>query len=182
MKEFHDVDELVDHLRALGGTPSVETGAFSELDHGLQCAALLQRDHPDDVELQVAGLVHDLAHPWDGPGQPRHGAIGAAAVRPVLGDRVAALVAGHVTAKRYLVTVDPGYRSMLSSDSIATLAAQGGGLSPGEVEAFRAQPGWEAAVQLRRADDGAKVAGADVPGLDHWIDAIRAVAGTRGHR
>ena len=39
---------------------------------------------PDDEELQVAGLVHDLAHVWDAPGQPRHGTMGADAVVPDL--------------------------------------------------------------------------------------------------
>ncbi len=180
MREFHDVDELIEHLRGLGATASAETAAFTELDHGLQCAAILERDHADDVELQVAGLVHDLAHPWDGPGQPRHASMGADAVRPILGERVAGLVGGHVAAKRYLVTVDSGYRSTLSKDSIATLAAQGGDLDAAGVEAFRMQGGWEAMVALRRADDGAKVAGAEVPGLDHWVDAIRAVARRHG--
>jgi predicted HD phosphohydrolase len=31
-------------------------------------------------------------------------------------------------------------------------------------------------VALRTADDDAKVPGADVPGLDHWLPVIRSVA------
>lgn len=172
---FSDTHELVAHLRWLGTQPSVE-GAFSELDHGLQTAAELRRTDPDDLELQVAGLVHDLAHPWDGAGQPRHAALGADAVRPVLGDRVAGLVEGHVAAKRYLVAVDHGYGDLLSPDSVATLRAQGGAMGADEVAAFAADPDVGAKVALRRADDRAKVEGLVVPGLDEWVEVLHAVA------
>ncbi|MEY4248361.1 MAG: hypothetical protein RIS69_1908, partial [Actinomycetota bacterium] len=130
-------------------TVSAESDKFFELDHGLQCAALLEKSDPSDIELQVAGLIHDLAHPWDGPGQPRHATMGAEAVRPILGDRVAALIEGHVPAKRFLVTTRPEYRALLSEDSIMTLAAQGGDLTDAEVAAFTTNPWWEAMVALR---------------------------------
>jgi predicted HD phosphohydrolase len=32
------------------------------VDHGLQCAELLASWFPEDIELQVAGLLHDLGH------------------------------------------------------------------------------------------------------------------------
>ena len=182
MHTFRDVDELVAHLELLATLPSVDIDGGSELDHGLQCAALLERARPDDVELQVAGLLHDLAHPWDVAGQPRHGAMGAAAVRELLGDRVAALVRGHVPAKRYLVAVRPEYFDLLSPDSVMTLHEQGGAMRAAEVADFEAQESWEAMVELRMADEGAKVAGAIVPGLDHWIDRVVAVAAKHGVR
>ena len=53
-------DELVDLLESLSGTPG-EVG-LSELDHGLQCAYELSCTRPDDEELQIAGLVHDIGH------------------------------------------------------------------------------------------------------------------------
>jgi len=175
-RQFDTTAELVEHLRELATLGSDEGLAFSELDHGLQTAALLEATHPDDLELQVAGLVHDLAHPWDGPGQPEHHRLGARAVHHLLGERVAFLVEAHVGAKRYLVATDPGYRDALSPGSVATLAAQGGPMSPDEVRAADASAHWATAVALRRADDGAKVPGADVPALDHWLPAIDAVA------
>lgn len=178
-RAFETADELVDHLRGLAALGSDEGLAFSELDHGLQTAALLEATHPDDLELQVAGLVHDLAHPWDGPGQPEHHRLGAGAVRELLGERVAFLVEAHVGAKRYLVATDPTYRDALSPGSIATLAAQGGPMSADEVRAADATADWAAAVALRRADDGAKVPDADVPALDHWLPAIDAVVARR---
>jgi predicted HD phosphohydrolase len=176
MQTFASVDDLVAHLEQLAAMPSIDIDGGSELDHGLQCAALLERARPDDDELHVAGLIHDLAHPWDGPGQPRHAAMGAAAVKSLLGERVAALVRGHVPAKRYLVAVNPDYFALLSPDSVMTLGEQGGAMTPAEVRGFEEQAHWEAMVELRMADEGSKVPGANVPGLDHWVGAIRAVA------
>jgi predicted HD phosphohydrolase len=175
-RRFTSVDELLDHLEALGRTISVESEALTELDHGLQCAAILLRVAPDDPELQVAGLVHDLAHPWDGPGQPRHASMGAIAVTDVLGRRVADLIRAHVPAKRYLVATRPAYAGLLSPDSVMTLAAQGGPMHRDEVAAFEEHPDHPAMVELRIADDRAKVPGAVVPGLDHWEPVVRAVA------
>jgi len=179
MKIFNDTTEVIEHLRSLETTESAETPGFFELQHGLQCAALLAVTDPDDVELQVAGLVHDLAHPWDGPGQPRHATMGAEAVRPVLGERVAMLIEGHVPAKRYLVSTRPDYRAVLSSDSIMTLEAQGGDLTADEIREFESQPHWRAMVSLRIADDAAKDPRAVVPGLDRWVDSIHALGRNR---
>jgi predicted HD phosphohydrolase len=176
MHVFTSTQELVDHLVVLKTTVSAESAKFFELDHGLQCAALLKKSDPLDVELQVAGLIHDLAHPWDGPGQPRHATMGADAVRTILGERVSALIEGHVPAKRYLVTTRPEYRALLSEDSVMTLAAQGGDFTEAEINEFTAQPWWEAMVALRIADDDAKDPLAVVPPLEHWIDAIHSLS------
>jgi predicted HD phosphohydrolase len=175
MQHFRNADELIAHLELLGRTPSCEGEGLTELDHGLQCAALLETSAPGDLELQVAGLVHDLAHPWDGPGQPRHATMGADAVRALLGDRVAELIVGHVPAKRYLVAVDPHYFALLSADSVMTLEAQGGPMDDVEVAEFETDPHHRGMVALRIADDGAKVVGASVPGLDHWTPVIRSL-------
>ena len=174
---FDSVDDLVAHLRELATLGSDEGLAFSELDHGLQTAAILESTHPDDLELQVAGLVHDLAHPWDGPGQPNHHRMGAEAVEGLLGRRVAMLIEAHVDAKRYLVATDASYQAALSPGSIITLDAQGGPLSPDEILMVEQRHDWSAAVALRRADDGAKQVGVVVADLDHWIPALREVAG-----
>lgn len=165
------LDELVALLERMADVPS-EDAAFSELDHGLQCAAELARTAPDDLDLQVAGLVHDVGHAFGD--DESHGRLGADAVRDVLGARVAQLVEDHVPAKRYLVAVDPDYR--LSDVSTATLALQGGPLTEAEVAELGARPGWDDALRLRRADDAAKVAGRVVPGLDAWLPVLRSVA------
>jgi predicted HD phosphohydrolase len=162
--------KLVELLVETGRSPSPEGGGLTGLDHGLQCAALLLALRPEDEALQLAGLVHDLGHRF-GP-DAEHGRRGAEFVRPVLGDRVADLVDAHVPAKRFLVATEPGYRAALSDDSTRTLVVQGNAMTPDEVERFRSHPSFDDALELRRADEAAKVPGRRVPGLDHWIDAL----------
>ncbi|MEV6065188.1 HD domain-containing protein [Nocardia sp. NPDC052001] len=146
------------------------------LDHDRQCAEILRQQHPDDEELQVAGLVHDIGHvlfPGDDAG---HGVHGANAVRELLGDRVARLVELHVTAKRYLAATDAAHTSALSPSSQRTLIAQGGPMTPAEITAFEADPDFEAALTLRRADDAGKVIGLTVHPLGWWRPVIARVA------
>ncbi len=171
---FADADALVEFLTGAASVPSEEGLAMSELDHALQTAYELARVRPDDVELQIAGLVHDVGHSF-GSGD-EHARLGAHAVRRLLGERVAALVEAHVAAKRYLVTVDPDYGTKLSEGSVASLEMQGGALDAAEVERCDATPWWPAALELRRADDAAKEPGRAVPGLDHWIGSIETLA------
>ena len=170
------VDELFGCLAV--GDEAFDDETVDLLAHGLQCAARLAAAAPADLELQVAGLVHDLGT-IVAPGQPsRHARIGAEVVRTLLGDRVAALVGGHDQAKRYLVTTDATYRDCLSPRSIATLRGQGGLLDPTERAAFEARPEFDALLALRRADDDAKEQGRAVPSLDHWRDAVHELVST----
>jgi predicted HD phosphohydrolase len=168
-----DVESL---LTALARPDASDDGEdLSMLAHHLQTATQLELDAPDDVELQVAGLVHDLGTILE-PGHPMtHARTGADAVRDLLGGRVADLVVQHDQAKRYLVTTDPTYRGRLSQQSIATLEVQGGPFDESARDAFEQRPDFAACVMLRRADDAAKVPGKDVPPLDHWRDALDAV-------
>lgn len=149
------------------------------LDHSLQCAHVLAGRRPADAELQVAGLVHDLGH-VTGAGDPTapvtHGELGAAFVAPLLGERVAVLVALHVPAKRYLVATESSYGNRLSDGSAYSLGLQGGAMSEAEIAAFRADPHGPDAALLRQADEAAKVIGRTVPALDTWIPVLRQVA------
>jgi predicted HD phosphohydrolase len=145
------------------------------LAHALQCAAHLREVAPDDVELQIAGLVHDVGTALVPDAPERHAHIGADAVRALLGARVARLVAGHAEAKRYLIAVDADYRLALSDRSVVTLAAQGGPLDARAAAAFARGRDAEGLVALRRADDRAKVAGATVPGLETWRPVLAQI-------
>ncbi|MGV9412447.1 HD domain-containing protein [Nocardia sp. NPDC003693] len=146
------------------------------LDHDRQCAELLRASFPADAELQVAGLVHDIGHvlvPGDDEGHGRHG---AAAVRGLLGDRVARLVELHVTAKRYLAAADPVHAAALSASSLRTLVAQGGPMTAAERLVFESDPDFDAALALRRADDAGKVVGLTVRPLGAWRELVERVA------
>ena len=150
------------------GTEHDDEEHVDVLEHSLQCAALLAARHPDDRELQVAGLVHDVGWILSPDETARHAEHGAALVAPLLGHRVAWLVSWHADAKRYLVTTDPAYRARLSARSLVTLEAQGGLMSETEVAALAAAPDLEALLELRRADDDAKVPDRVVPTLDTY--------------
>jgi predicted HD phosphohydrolase len=177
---FADVDALFGALRAAADAD--DEGGLSILDHSLQCAAGLRASHPDDAELQVAGLVHDLgwlrpsAAGWvlvlDAP----HDVEGRALVANLLGPRVAALVGGHVAAKRYLLATDAAYAALLSARSEETLGFQGGVMTPDEVAEFERRTDRDDLVALRRADDAAKVRGAVVDPLDEWRPVVERVA------
>ena len=174
MLHFTDTTALVAHLARMAAAACEEAGV-SELEHGLQCAAELKASAPRDVELQIAGLVHDVA--YGSAYAETHHRVGAEAVRSLFGDRVAQLIALHVDAKRYLVSTDPAYRARLSPVSVETFILQGGAMSAEEIAAYEAAAHWRDGLTLRRADDAAKVAGRRVPGLDVWLPALRALAG-----
>ena len=145
-----------------------ENGGYSLLEHMLQCADLLAAWRPDDEELALAGLVHDLGHVLDQGAEDRHGEVAADYLRPLLGDRVADLVALHVPAKRYLVAVAADYAGLLSPASSTSLSHQGAAMSIDEQRRFESHARAADAVLLRKADDLAKEAGRAVPGLDRW--------------
>ena len=150
--------------------------ALDGVEHGLQCAYELSLVAPDDLELQIAGLVHDIGHrlvPGDEAGHGRHGAD---AVRLLLGPRVADLVELHVPAKRYLVARERSYAESLSPDSVHTLVLQGGPMRPLEMRGFEAMPGAFDALLLRRADEAAKERGRNVPAIRHWLPAMNTIA------
>jgi predicted HD phosphohydrolase len=171
------VDELVHLLATLGRTRQLSPAVpVSQLDHALQTAALLEHARPDDVELAVAGLVHDIGHLLPGGTDEAHAGDGAGVVRSSLGERVAGIVGLHVEAKRYLVGVEGGYDGELSADSVVSLRRQGGSLEAAEAEAFVRLPLAGDAVTLRRADDHGKAEGLVVRPLESWVPQLRALS------
>ena len=174
---FSDLSSVEAHLAGMAAE-SCEESDLSELDHGLQCAAELKAAAPEDVELQVAGLLHDVAY---GPAYAEaHHRVGADAIRDLFGNRVAQLVALHVDAKRYLVSTDAVYRTRLSPVSVETLALQGGGMTAAEIAEYEARDHWRAGLTLREADDAAKIPGRAVPGLEAWLPILRGLARAPG--
>jgi predicted HD phosphohydrolase len=146
------------------------------LAHALQCGAILRARHPADVELSVAGLVHDIADIAYPDDHTDHDRRGAELVEPLLGARVARLVGAHVLAKRYLVTIEPAYRAGLSVRSAQTLSMQGDALADADLAALAADADLGAILELRRADERAKDLTARVPGLETWRAILSEIA------
>lgn len=147
----------------------------SQAEHALQAAHLAEVAGASDA-LVVAALLHDVGHLLHGLGEDaaergiddRHERSGGSWLARNFGAEVVEPVRLHVDAKRYLCAVEPSYFEALSPASKLSLSLQGGPMSPGEVAAFEANPHHLDAVRLRRWDDEAKVAGLDVPGLEHY--------------
>ncbi len=146
------------------------------LFHTLQCGAQLRAAHPDDPELAVAGLVHDIADIAFPHDHGDHAARGGALVEPLLGARVARLVGAHVDAKRYLVATDPSYRERLSPRSIETLHLQGDVLDPVARSRMAGDLDLAAILALRRADEAAKDPAAEPDPLESWRPLLERVA------
>jgi predicted HD phosphohydrolase len=163
-----DLDDLFEWLSRCDGRDGGDP--VDILVHSLQCADRLAATAPDDVELQLAGLTHDVGHIVAGAhdDDDLHGEIGGRLVAGVLGGRVARLVELHVPAKRYLVATDPAYGGELSAGSTISLAFQGGPMDASEVAVFERDPLGPRAAILRRADEAAKDPGAVTSTLSRW--------------
>ena len=159
--------------------------AVTELEHALQCADCAIRDGASDA-LVAAALLHDVGHLLIGDliaideeltKDHRHEHVAERYLRRWFGPEVTAPIAGHVAAKRYLVATDPDYGATLSPSSVRSLAVQGGPMTEDECRAFERDPGWEAAVKLRRWDDEGKVAGAATRSFAEFEPMLRRLAG-----
>ncbi|HEX4170853.1 MAG TPA: HD domain-containing protein [Acetobacteraceae bacterium] len=153
----------------------------NQLQHALQ-AALLAEQSGCDAALVTAALLHDVGHMVHGLGEnpaeegidDRHEELGSAYLAALFGPEVTEPVRLHVPAKRYLCATEPDYFARLSPDSVLSLKLQGGPMSPDEVVAFHALPHAAAAVQLRRFDEGAKIADLPTPPVAHFLPHLRA--------
>lgn len=149
--------------------------------HALQAAWLAEQAGHDSA-LITACLLHDIGHmvhdlgenPAEDGVDDRHEELGQVYLQRHFGPEVTEPVRLHVAAKRYLCAAEPGYFAKLSRDSVVSLALQGGPMSAGEAAAFIAQPHAEAAVALRRFDEGAKVKDLPTPGVEHFLPHLRA--------
>lgn len=168
------VDALFDLMQVHG--QSYYDEAVTQLEHALQ-AAQLARNSQASMEQITAALLHDIGHflmnehdahhdflsdDWE------HETIGSRQLEPFFGRAVTEPIFLHVPAKRYLCTVEPDYFNGLSLASQRSFALQGGLMSDKEVARFESHPFHHTAVLLRRWDDGAKVKGLNVPGLEDY--------------
>ncbi len=165
------------------GSESYADEPVTQLQHALQCAQLARENQASD-SLVLASLLHDLGHIMADSALPAsleedlHDAHEARAYDWLLnhfGAAVADPVHLHVAAKRYLCTTDPEYVKLLSPTSYKSYLDQGGPMSEEEIQAFEAEPHFEAALTLRRWDDQAKAADLQTPGLESYVPLMEAL-------
>jgi len=136
------------------------------LNHSLQTAIYMRDRFDPSPTAVVTALLHDYGHiAYCGHANPpinpdtgiddKHELIGARVLTQMgFPPEVTEPIRLHVQAKRYLVTVDPGYK--LSHGSVLSFHLQGGKMTEQEIEKFRQHPFAFSACYLRLADDLSK--------------------------
>ncbi|MEP6611514.1 MAG: phosphonate degradation HD-domain oxygenase [Mucilaginibacter sp.] len=159
----------------------------SQLEHMSQAATLAEEEGYDD-EVVLAAFFHDIGHlcaeegeseSMDGFGNVDHEKLGADyLLEKGFSERVAALVQGHVLAKRYLTYKYPEYYNKLSDASKATLEFQGGRMDAAEAEEFEENPDADLIIRMRYWDDMAKETEMPVRNIDYLKEmAFRHLVG-----
>ena len=149
-------------LRELYGGPGADElydEAVTEREHALQAAELAEAAG-SSPELVAAALLHDVGHLCvERADDTHHERVGAQRLSSWFPPAVTAPVGLHVAAKRYLCGAEPDYFDGLSQASVTSLAEQGGPMTTDEQAQFSANAFAADAIELRRFDDLAKVAG-----------------------
>ncbi|MDP1794645.1 MAG: hypothetical protein Q8K63_10975 [Acidimicrobiales bacterium] len=146
---------------------------LSQLAHAEQTAALAVAAGADEA-IVLAALLHDLGHLLylDGTATGPHETTGPAYLGELFGDDINSPIALHVEAKRYLCATDSAYYASLSEGSKRSLTRQGGPLDANGMSAFEAQTAADAAIALRRWDDGGKVDGLAVAPFTDYVPLL----------
>lgn len=178
-----DLVALIEDILEGKGHRLYGLSAINQRAHALQ-AAWLAEQAGCDAALITACLLHDIGHMVHDLGEDpakdgiddQHEELGRLWLTRWFGAEVTEPVRLHVAAKRYLCAAEPDYFSKLSSDSVRSLALQGGPMSETELAAYRASPFAEAATQLRRFDESAKVRDLVTPPVAHFLPFVAACA------
>jgi len=155
--------------------------SVSQLQHAAQTAALAEKDaYPKPVIL--AAFLHDIGHlvrlndnsnQMGEYGVKSHEDIGSSFLRlyrfPFL---TCDLIRGHVSAKRFQVTINKNYYDSLSDASKKSLQYQGGEMSKDELVAFIKDPLYEYNIKMREWDDQAKET---APVILNKIDEVKVI-------
>ena len=158
----------------------VEPVTISE--HMLQAAHFAAEAGADEITI-VAALIHDIGHFTSEHGSFTmedtkdrfHEHAGARILEGAFPPLVVEAVKNHVDAKRYLCAVDSAYHDGLSDASVHSLKLQGGPMNADERAAFEENLYLDQILLVRRCDDKGKVAGLEVPPLDHYLPMMRRV-------
>jgi len=146
------------------GNEDYDGEPISQASHMIQCAMLAMGE--GEVELTIGAFLHDIGHllkheqqteSMGSFGVVNHEGIGAAYLRERgFSERIRAIVANHVAAKRYLVATDEMYAAKLSPASRETLKWQGGPMNEKEVKVFKNHSFFDDIIKVRLWDEKAK--------------------------
>ncbi len=158
----------------------------TQREHMVQSGWLAAEEGYDN-EVVVAAFLHDIGHicasdedveQMDGFGARRHEHLGADYLRQRgFSEKIAALVEGHVEAKRYLTFKQPEYLRSLSEASLETLRFQGGPMASQEAAAFEQGPYFDLCIKMREWDDAGKRTDLNLRDISPFVDRIRQYLG-----
>ena len=179
MSTSDNVIHEIRQLFQLKGNSNYGGEEVTQLEHALQAATMAESEGADAATI-AASLLHDIGHllhelPEDAPDKDIddvHEKRADQFLSDYFPPQVTEPIRLHVAAKRYLCTVDPSYRSILSEPSIQSLMLQGGTLSAQEVEEFEAHEFHNAIVMVRRFDDRAKDPDMVTPDIEHFLPYV----------
>ncbi len=182
-KQIFKTKEISDEITGLFnkyGNEDYDGEPISQTSHMMQCALLAMGE--GEIELTLGAFLHDIGHLLKHEqttelmgsfGVVNHEGIGAAYLRERgFSERICAIVANHVAAKRYLVATDKNYAAKLSPASCETLKLQGGPMTDKEAKAFKNHFFFDDIIKVRLWDEKAKDADAPLPPLDYFINLI----------
>lgn len=146
------------------GSEDYDGEPISQTSHMIQCAMLAMGE--GEPELTIGAFLHDIGHllkheqnteSMGSFGVVNHEGIGASYLRERgFSDRICAIVANHVAAKRYLVATDELYAAKLSPASRETLKWQGGPMNEKEAKTFKNHSYFYDIIKVRLWDEKAK--------------------------
>ena len=176
-----DVVAMIEEIIDGKGNQLYGLSAVNQRAHALQTACQAETAGCD-AALITACLLHDIGHMVHDLGEnpaargidDQHEVLGHAWLKRWFGPSVTEPVRLHVAAKRYLCGAEPDYFAKLSPESVRSLALQGGPMSGPELSHYHANPHAEAATQLRRFDEAAKVKGLTTPAAAHFLRYVSA--------
>ena len=172
---------LFSYLREKGQSNYDES--VTQYEHAVQSAALAKEALAPTSSV-VAALFHDIGHLIADEENAQsdflkedlfHEEIAAQYLTEIFPPEVLDPIRLHVPAKRYLCTVDTSYYDDLSPASKRSFQLQGGAFSNQELNEFKQETHWEAAVQLRKWDDLAKLQGKLVPEIETYEEEVLEV-------
>lgn len=179
MNPEHLVQKIQEIITCRGAESYLGEGVTME-EHMLQSAMLAEAEDGSD-EAIAAALLHDIGH-YSGEfsedalelGQNNyHEEAGSNLLQDIFPEEVVDPVKLHVTAKRYLCTINSNYLSCLSEASIHSLHLQGGPLKAEEVNAFEKNKHLDLCLKLRHWDDAAKIPGTKTPSFNHYLHVLK---------
>lgn len=184
--QMHKVARDIIRLLNEHGDSQYGGEAVTQREHALQCALLAEQSGAKP-SLIAAALVHDIGHllhnlPDDAPEagvDDQHEVLAASWLSERFPPSVVEPVRLHVAAKRYLCATDPIYYDQLSEPSRLSLRLQGGPMTAAQASEFLSSAFCADAINLRRWDDAAKVAGLETPPAEHFASVLNEAIGEK---